>query len=75
MSYENLFNAIAWQGAYIKGYREGNYPVPVTLDIADSSIGWTLLSGCPCDGCCTVCCSNFIDQLWDDYYLSCPEGE
>lgn len=66
------------QCSYCKWYEAGSglphYPVPVTLDIADTSIGWAVLSGCPCKGCCTVCCDNFTDQLWDDYYRSLPEG-
>lgn len=50
---------------YLAGCKPANYPVPAPLWVSDTATGWSCLR---CD--CPMCADNYINQLWDDYYIS-----
>lgn len=57
-----------WTVAYELGYRSPNYPMPATLDDAESALNWLMLSSCPHkDGPCNICIGKFIDQILYDF--------
>lgn len=45
-----------------------NYPMPATLDNADTATGWYILSSCPhYNGPCKVCITKWEDQMLYDF--------
>lgn len=62
-TFSHHIDSDTWTVAYERGYRAPNYPVPVTLDVADISIAWACMSRCQC----SVCVEHYMDSLETDF--------
>lgn len=57
-----------WFARYVQGKEPPNYPMPVTLDNAETATNWFVLSSCPHkDGPCWACLDKWEDQMLYDF--------